>query len=260
MTERNSKVVLITGASSGLGEATALACAAAGHRVALVARRVERIQELERRIGRPEAVLTIPADVRSPESIREMAAQAVARFGRIDALVANAGVGRDAPVVESTEEDLLQQMEVNVLGVIRCAREVLPGMLARRSGHILTVSSMAGEIPFGGSAIYCATKGAVTAFSEALRREVAGAGIHVSTIIPGFIQSEMTAHMPRRMPPASVVGDLVVRLLHRPRARAVVPRYYGAAVWLNRFAPGLADLALMRMQAEMERRKGNAKT
>ena len=252
----NSKVVLITGASSGLGEATALACARAGHRVAIAARRVERLRSLAEKIDRPEAVLVVPADMRDGESVREMGRLAEARFGRIDALVANAGMGYSEPFVECGEDHLLEQIEVNVLGVMRAARAVLPGMLARRSGHILTVSSVAAEIPSAGSVVYATTKGAVTAFSEGLRREVGPAGVQVTTIIPGFIRTEMTEHHPVRMPPASIVGDLVVRLLRRPRARAVIPGHYGAAIWLNRLAPGLMDRILTRLQADLERKRG----
>jgi short-subunit dehydrogenase len=251
----DSRVVLVTGASSGLGAAIAEACAAAGYRVALAARRVERLQEVAQRINRPGDTLVIPANMRDPESIREMAAATEGRFGRIDALVANAGVGHGEPFVESSEEHLLDQMEVNVLGVIRCARQALPGMLARRSGHILTVASVAAEIPSAGSVLYGATKGAVVAFSEGLRRELLGTGVHVTTILPGFIRSEMTADVPMRMPPASIVGDLVVRLLRRPRPRAVIPRYYGGAIWLNRFAPRLVDWLLVRSQADLERKR-----
>src|SRR5205085_2440088 len=162
---------LITGASSGLGEAVAIACAEAGHRVVLAARRLDRLQALAERIGRPADTLIIETDVRSADSIRRMASDAEARFGRIDALFANAGVGYEEPVGEVDEEHLLEQIEVNVLGVIRAAREVLPGMLHRRSGHILTVSSVASEIPSPRATVYGASKGAVTAFSEGLRRE-----------------------------------------------------------------------------------------
>jgi NADP-dependent 3-hydroxy acid dehydrogenase YdfG len=253
MKHPESKVVLITGASSGLGAATARACARAGHRVALAARREDRLLVLAEEIGRPDAVLVLPTDMRRLDEIRRMVAETTARFGRIDALVANAGVGFGEPLVESTEEHLLAQVEVNVLGVVRCAREVLPAMLARRSGHILTVSSVAAHVPTAGSVLYAATKGAVTAFSEALRREVGPQGVHVTTIAPGFIESEMTANAGLKMPPASLIGDAVVRLLRRPRARAVIPRYYGVAIWAERLAPGLMDHAIAYAQARMKR-------
>jgi NADP-dependent 3-hydroxy acid dehydrogenase YdfG len=253
--ESESKVVLVTGASSGLGAAISLACAHAGYRVVMAARREERLRELEARIGRPEQTLAVTADVRELESIRAMVAAARERFGRIDALVANAGVGYWATFAESTEEQLLHQVEVNVLGVIRCAREVLPEMLARRSGHILTVSSVASEIPSPKSAIYAGTKGAVTAFSDALRREVQGQGVRVSTILPGFIESEMTERVTMKLPPASVMGNQVVALLRHPRRRAVVPRWYGGGIWLNRFLPRVMDHLIARMIDDVDRQR-----
>lgn len=245
------KVVLVTGASSGLGEAAARACARAGHGLALAARRVDRLEQIAREIGGPDAALALEADMRSPDSILRMVAVAEDRFGRIDALVANAGVGHGEPFAGSSEEHLAHQVDVNLLGVIRCTRAVLPGMLARGSGHILTVSSVAAEIPTAGNVLYAATKGGVSAFTEGLRREVEPQGIHVTTIIPGFVRSEMTENVAFPMPPASVVGDLVVRLLEHPRRRAVIPRYYGAFIWLNRFAPRLVDWAAARLQRSM---------
>jgi len=249
------KVVLITGASSGLGAATAEACVAAGYRVALAARRVDRLEALAARLNRPDDVLLLPTDLRNPDSIREMVARAEERFGRIDALMANAGVGHGEPFVEATEEHIAEQMDVNVLGVLRSVQAVLPGMLARKSGHILTVSSVAAEIPMSLVTVYAATKGAVSAFSEALRREVAPSGVRVTTIIPGFIQSEMTARNRVPMPPASLVGNQVVQLLRRPRRVAVVPRYYGLAIWGNRFAPWFVDQVGPRMMQVLERHR-----
>lgn len=249
----SAKVVLITGASSGLGEATALACAAAGHRVALAARREDRLADLAARIARPDDVLIVPTDIRDPAAIQEMVRSTEERFGGIDALMANAGVGHAEKLPDVTEEHLLEQMEVNVLGVIRSARAVLPGMLARRSGHILTVASVAGEAPIGGMSVYSATKGAVASFSESLRREVAAQGVRVTAIFPGFIQSEMTASNQFPMPPASVVGELVVKLLRSPRRRAVIPRWYGFGIWGNRVFPGIADAAIGLIMRRLER-------
>lgn len=247
-----SKVVLITGASSGLGAAAAIACAAAGHRVALAARRMDRLQQIAETIGRPEDVLLIPTDIRDLGSIQKMVRATEDRFGRIDVLFANAGVGKWEYLSGSEDETLLWQVEVNVHGVIRSAREVLPGMLARKSGHIITVASVAGDISSAGTSIYSATKGAVIAFSDGLRREVEASGVQVTAILPGFIQSEMTEGNPFPMPPASVVGDLVVRLIRRPVRRAVIPRWYGAGIWLNRFAPWAIDWIAGRMHAKLE--------
>jgi short-subunit dehydrogenase len=126
-------------------------------------------------------------------------------------------------------------------------------MLERRFGHILTTSSVAGDVPTGGLSVYAATKGGVTAFSEALRREVASQGIRVTHLVPGFIESEMTARNTFPMPPASAVGNLVVNLLKHPRRRAVIPRYYGAGIWANRLLPWIVDPVIMRLQRMFEK-------
>lgn len=248
-----SKVILITGASSGLGAATAVACANAGHKVVLAARREARLQDIAAGIGRPDETLVLRIDVRRLEDIESMVAATLDRFGRIDALFANAGVGESNRLQDVSEEELLWQTEVNFLGVIRCARAVLPHMLERRTGHILMTSSVAAEVPTGYLSVYAATKGGVSAFSESLRREVASHGIKVTHIIPGFIESEMTQRNTFPMPPASAVGNLVVNLLKRPRRRAVIPRYYGAGIWANRLLPWIVDPVVMRMQKMFEK-------
>jgi short-subunit dehydrogenase len=248
MQPSEARVVLITGASSGIGAAVARSCAAAGFRVALAARRVERLEQLASELGRPDSVLLIRADMRQPDDVARMVRETESRFGRIDVLLANAGVGHGIPFVQTTDDQLLDQIEVNLLAVMRAAQAVLPGMLARRSGHILSIASVASEIPSPAGVVYAASKGGVLAFSEGLRRELRGTGVHVSVIQPGFIRTEMTARVNIPMPPPSLIGDLVLDLLRRPRRRAVLPRFYGAGIWLNRFAPGIIDWMIDRMQ------------
>lgn len=248
-------VVLVTGASSGIGAAIAEAGAAAGWRLALAARREDRLCELAERLPASAEALVLPADVSDPASIASMVRSAEAHFGRIDALVANAGMLVGGPFARSGEEELRQQWEVNVLGVLRCCRAVLPGMLARGAGHLVVISSVAGDVPSARMVLYAATKGAVTAFAEGLRREVAPRGVRVTTVVPGFIATEMTQGLPMRLPPASVVGDLVVDVIRRPRRRAVVPRWYGVWVWGNRLAPGLTDRVLEIVRRRRQQRR-----
>jgi short-subunit dehydrogenase len=234
--------VLITGASSGLGEAAARSCARDGARVALAARREERLRALAEELeAAGTSALVIPTDIRDPESIRAMAAATLERFGQIDALVANAGVGHAVPVIETTEEQLLDQVEVNLLGVIRSAQAVLPAMRAVGKGHILAVASVAAGCAMPGAAIYGATKAGVVRFCEGLRREEGPHGIAVTAILPGFIATPMTAGLSFPMPPASRVGDAIARLIRRPRREVVIPRWYVLAMALNRVAPGLFD-------------------
>lgn len=249
----SERVVLITGASSGIGAAAAAACARDGHALALTARREARLVALRDSLPRPERVAVIAADLALPDAPLEVVEATLRAFGRVDVLVANAGLGYWEPFPGSADEHLTYTFAVNVLAVARLAREVLPGMLERGSGHLLTVSSVAGEIPTGNAVAYGASKGAVHCLTDALRREVAGRGIHVTEVIPGFIRTEMTEHNSFPMPPASAVGDRIARLIRRPRRRAVIPRWYGAAIWANRFAPGLVDLAMAAMVRSLER-------
>lgn len=244
------RVILITGASSGIGAAAARSCAAAGYRLALAARRFERLEQLAAELGSPRDLLLIRADMRQPEDVRRMVRETEARFGRVDVLLANAGVGHGVPFVETTDDQLMDQIEVNLLAVMHAVRAVLPGMLARRAGHIISIASVASEIPSPAGVVYAASKGGVLAFSEGLRRELRGTGVHVSAIQPGFIRTEMTARVNVPMPPPSLIGEAVLSLLRRPRRRMVVPRFYGAGIWLNRFAPGIVDWLIDRMQGD----------
>jgi len=243
------RVVLITGASSGLGEAMARSCARDGARVALAARREERLRALAAELEAiGAAALVIPTNMRDPEAMRAMAAATRERFGRIDVLVANAGVGHAAPVMETTEEQLREQVEVNLLGVIRSAQAVLPAMRTQGSGHILAVASVAAGCAMPRSAIYSATKAGVVAFCEGLRREVSMHGIAVTAILPGFIATRMTEGLTIPMPPASRVGDAVARLIRRPRRLVVIPAWYAPLLTLNRLAPGLVDAIARRYE------------
>jgi short-subunit dehydrogenase len=240
-------VVLITGASSGLGEAVARSCARDGARLALAARREDRLRALAAELTAVgAAALVVPTDMRDPEAIRAMAAATQERFGRIDALVANAGVGHSASVIETTEEPLREQVEVNLLGVVRSAQAVLPAMRDQGSGHILAVASVAAGCAMPGAVIYSATKSAVVAFCEGLRREVSAHGIAVTAILPGFIDTPMTEGLTFPMPPASLVGDAVARLIRRPRRLVVIPAWYTPLLILNRLAPDWVDAIARR--------------
>jgi short-subunit dehydrogenase len=246
------RVVLITGASSGLGEAIARSCAREGARLVLAARREDRLRGLaEALMASGAEVLILPTDMRDPEAVRAMGAATLERFGRVDVLVANAGLGYAVPVVETTEEQLREQMEVNLLGVVRSVQAVLPAMLGAGRGHILAMGSVAAAVTMPGAAVYGATKAGVAAFCEGLRREVAPRGIVVTAIMPGFIATPMTEGVTFPMPPASVVGDAVVRLILRPRSRVVIPAWYAPLMALNRMAPGLVDAVLRHYPAAM---------
>lgn len=185
-----SKIVLITGASSGIGEAAARHLAANGHTVVLGARRADRITAIAREIS--EAGGTAFAhnlDVTVPASVNAFVTSAVDRFGSVDVLVNNAGVMPLSFLAELRTEEWNQMIDVNLRGVLNCIAAVLPIMSARRSGHIINIASVAAHRVDPTAAVYCATKYAVRALSEGLRQETTD--LRVTVVSPGLTRSEL---------------------------------------------------------------------
>lgn len=195
MAELSGKAVAITGASSGIGEATALALARAGASVALGARRKDRIDQLAARIE-DEGGTAVPleVDVTDEDQARAFVNTAHERLGRLDSLVNNAGVMLLGPVEQADSEQWRTMINVNLLGLLYCTSAALPFMRAQGSGDIVNVSSVAGRFARAGNAVYAATKFAVGAFSEGLRNEVTEAGIRVTLIEPGMVDTELQSH------------------------------------------------------------------
>jgi NADP-dependent 3-hydroxy acid dehydrogenase YdfG len=189
------RVAVVTGASSGIGEATALSLAREGYAVALGARREERIAELRDRIeadgGR---ALAVPTDVADPDSAKSLIDTAKSELGSVDVLVNNAGVMLLGPVFGADIEHWQRMVNVNVLGLMYCTHAALPYMQEQGGGHIVNVSSVAGRTARAGAAAYNATKWGVVAFSEALRQEVLNIDVRVTLIEPGFVDTELQAH------------------------------------------------------------------
>jgi NADP-dependent 3-hydroxy acid dehydrogenase YdfG len=189
------KVALVTGASSGIGEATALALATAGAEVAIVARRADRLKALSERIEKAGGkVFAIEADVARPDSAQGLITDVLAHGKRLDIIVNNAGVMLLAPVSEARPEDWRQMIEVNLVALMELTRAALPHLKESR-GHIVNVSSVAGRIANPGAAGYAATKFGVVAFSEALRREVYADKVRVTVIEPGMVETELGDHI-----------------------------------------------------------------
>ena len=185
---QTSKAVLITGCSTGIGRATALRLARAGHTVYASARRAESIGDLER-----EGCRVLALDVCDEPSMRAAVDEVERREGAVGALVNNAGYGSEGPLEEVPMEEIRRQFETNVFGLIRMTQLVLPGMRRQGSGRIVNLSSMGGRMTLPGGGVYHATKYAVEALSDALRFEVRGFGIDVVVIEPGAIKTEFGA-------------------------------------------------------------------
>jgi clavulanate-9-aldehyde reductase len=194
--ELAGKVAAITGASSGIGEATALKVVEAGGAVALGARRTERIEALAERInasgGRAIAVTT---DVGDEGQARAFVDAAIEQLGRLDVLVNNAGVMLLGPVQGADTEQWRRMIDANLYGVLYATHAAVPHLLQQGSGHVVTVSSIAGVRASAGSAVYNATKFAVNAFSEAVRQELAPHDVRVTTINPGAVETELRTHL-----------------------------------------------------------------
>ena len=178
----------ITGCSTGIGRATAEAAAAAGHRVVATARRPDTLAALVDRF--PDTVLALPLEVRDDAAVAAAVEAAIARFGRVDVLVNNAGIGYFSTIEESTPADAHEVMDANFWGAAAVTTALLPHLRAQRSGHIFTVSSIAGVRGSAGLGYYCASKFAVSGFMEALAAEVAHLGIRVTLLEPGPIRSQ----------------------------------------------------------------------
>jgi NADP-dependent 3-hydroxy acid dehydrogenase YdfG len=199
--ELQGTVSLVTGASSGIGEATALALAEQGSAVALVARRRDRLEELARRIEEAGGqTLTIEADVGSQEQARAAVEQTVSELGRLDTLVNNAGVMLLGPIQDAPLEEWERMLSVNAAGLLYCAHAALPHLLKaaedgpRKVADMINVSSVAGRVARAGSGVYNLTKFGVGAFSESLRQEVTGRHVRVALIEPGAVETELASH------------------------------------------------------------------
>jgi NADP-dependent 3-hydroxy acid dehydrogenase YdfG len=194
-------VALVTGASSGIGEATALLLARQGASVAIAARRKDRLDDVAARISDAGGtVLAIEADVSVRDQAQALVARTVGELGRLDTLVNNAGVMLLGPSVDAPLEEWDRMVDVNVQGLLNCAHAALPHLLAaardgpRRVADMVNVSSVAGRTTRPGSAVYSLTKHGVGAFSEALRQEVTGRHVRVSLLEPGAVDTELRLH------------------------------------------------------------------
>jgi NADP-dependent 3-hydroxy acid dehydrogenase YdfG len=191
----DGRKAIITGASSGIGEATALAFAREGAVVALGARRKDRIDGLAERIaGDGGTAHAFEVDVGDEAAVRSFVDDAAAAMGGLDTLVNNAGVMLLGPVDGADTEEWRTMVNVNLLGLLYCTHAALPLMREGGGGHIVNVSSVAGRSANAGSAVYNLTKFGVTAFSEALRQEALHANIRVTCVEPGFVETELQGH------------------------------------------------------------------
>lgn len=186
------KAVLITGASSGIGEATALALSDAGAYVAIGARRADRLADVARRAS--GEVLMTDLDITDEQSARDAVTATVEHFGSLDALVNNAGLMLSGPIVGADTAEWTRMVRTNLLGPMYITHAALPHLLNSK-GTIVQISSTSGRVASAGGGVYSATKFGINAFSESLRQEVTTQGVRVVVIEPGFVDTELTSHI-----------------------------------------------------------------
>jgi short-subunit dehydrogenase len=246
LTDFRDRVALVTGASSGIGGQLARDLVGRGARVALVARREDRLHELAVQLGGDRQALAVPCDVADRGAIESAVARVLERWGRIDLLANNAGVARHALFKDEDPGTFVRLMEVNYLGVVWAIRAVLPSMRARAEGWIVNVSSVAGKLGQPDESAYTASKFAVTGLSEALVYELAPLGIHVMTVYPALVRTEMftddiLARMPERVKRTFIEPADLTRAVFRGLARGshevTAPRYVEIAYLMRLVLP-----------------------
>lgn len=250
----NRPVIIVTGASGGIGEAAAILFSQRGYDVVLAARREDKLVMLSEGIKRNGGdALPVTVDVTDPNDIERLVQKTMERFGRVDVLFNNAGLGELNWLEELNPlTDIKKVIDTNLSGVIWMARAVLPVMIQQRRGHIINMSSAAGLIAPPTYSVYSASKFGVKGFTEALRREVGIYGIRVSAIYPGAVKTDFVSDSVNqrktgiRTPDWLVLSvDDVARsvygLVKKPRRALVIPWYLGIASFFNQILPGLID-------------------
>jgi short-subunit dehydrogenase len=248
------KVVIVSGASSGIGAVTAQELARRGAQVVLAARRVS---ELEAQVSAITAAghlaVAIPTDVTDVAQVTRLVEQTLDMFGRVDVLVNNAGIAWSKPFEKLSMEQIAQIANVNLLGTLLLTRAVLPGMLERRRGSIISVASVAGHMPV--DPLYSATKFGLRGFSLSLRRELAGRGVSVSVVSPGFVRTAMSRNFRIPMPGPEIVARTIADLILKPRREVIIPGYYHAIIGIEHLFPWVGDLAVRSARPRIETKK-----
>jgi NAD(P)-dependent dehydrogenase (short-subunit alcohol dehydrogenase family) len=253
-------VVVVTGASSGIGRATALACASAGAAVVLAARRAEALQEVARECEAAGGeALAVPTDVTDADAVLALARRAVERFGRIDVWVNCAALTAFAPFQEIPLEDFRRVLDVNVMGYVHGARAALPYLRDQGKGVLVNVSSIVSAVPQPYTHAYSMSKAAIRILSASVRQELrldGAKGVKVCTVLPATIDTPLFQHganftgrKARAMPPvysAERVARTIVDLIRVPRREVVVGPMGRNLIWQSKITPGLTERMMAR--------------
>jgi short-subunit dehydrogenase len=235
-------VAIVTGASSGIGAATARELARRGMRVVVAARRTAELEAMAVSIrDQGGDAIAIPVDISNAAQVQSLVERTHDVFGGVDVLVNNAGIGWTKLLVRSSYEEIINLININLTGAVLMTRAVLPGMLERDRGAIINVSSVCGRVAV--EPLYSAAKYGIRGFSLSLRRQLAGTKVSVSLVSPGNIRTEMTKDIDEPMAEPEIVARAIGNVIERPRREVIVPIKHYATVLLEQELPGLADFA-----------------
>ena len=241
-----NKVVLITGASSGIGKQTAIEFAKLGLSIILVARRRNKLEQVENELKQFNVnTLVCACDVSKKDQVERMSKIVLKKFNSIDILVNNAGFAIYGSVYDLSINDIESQMETNYFGMIYCTKNFLPLMLEKKSGHIVNVASVAASFGLPGIASYCASKFAMLGFSEGLKHELNGTGVGITVVSPIMVKTNFFDHssfekMPKYSPTslnAKTVAKAIVKASNSSRLEIITPSIVRIAVWLKHTFP-----------------------
>ncbi len=250
MSKLAGAICLVTGASSGIGRATALELAREGCELIVSSNEEEALEELARTIG----ATALHSDLSQPGAADELARSALAARGHVDVLVNAAGIGLYGAIAEVEPNEIERVLTVNVSAPIQLTRALLPGMLERRQGHIVNIGSIISHVGRKNEAVYAASKGALALFSESLRYELYGSGVGASLVSPAvvdtrFFERRGVPYDRRRPAPidAERVAKAVVKAIRRDRAEIVLPAWFGLVGRVRGLTPGLFRLLARRL-------------
>lgn len=250
MMSYSNKVVLITGASSGIGEAAAQEFAKLNANLVLVSRNKENLEQVSKSLSKYNIkILVLPCDVSKKDQVIEMSKIVLEKFGKIDVLVNNAGFGIYNTVNETKIEEIESQLATNFYGMVYCIKAFLPNMIQNGSGHIVNVASVAASVGIPKMASYCASKFAMLGFSEGLFHELQGTGVGVTVVSPIMVRTNFFNNNSfKKMPnysstslSSTTVAKAIVRASSSPRLEIIVPQFVRIVVWLKQTLPYLIN-------------------
>lgn len=244
-----NKIVLITGASSGIGKQTAIEFAKRGANLILVARRKDILESVADELKKFHVpILVCQCDVSNKEQVKEMSKTVLEKFDTVDILVNNAGFAIYGSVSELSIDEIESQMETNYFGMVYCVKNFLPAMLEKKSGHIVNVASVAASFGLPGIASYCASKFAMLGFSEGLKHELKNTGIGITVVSPIMVKTAFFDHPSfKKMPKFSLslnpksVANAILKASNSPRLEIITPSVVRGAVWFKNTFPYLVN-------------------